>query len=92
MQLPAAVSEPVMKWGSKRCDVSWPLGERRERDLAGSIQNARGTALRPLFQQYPAPWRCPSETEGAVSSECGLVVLDMSDEFRLSNTLFGINF
>lgn len=57
-----------------------------------SLSDARVTERRlPLQQDQTSFWR-QGNFEGEISLECSLVLLDMNDEFRLSNTLFDINF
>lgn len=60
--------------------------------LLESLSNARVTERRPPLQQDPTSFWHQGNFEGEISLECSLVLLDMNDEFRLSNTLFDINF
>lgn len=78
----------TVKPGCKRLGVFWRLGEWRGRDPQSKVIRIRGCFCHSIKLGFGV--RVISKAK--ISLGCSLVLLEMNDEFRLSDTLFDINF
>lgn len=86
----------TVKPGCKRLGVFWRLGEWRGRDPQSKvirISKVRVPRSRGCFcHSIKLGFGVRVISKAKISLGCSLVLLEMNDEFRLSNTLFDINF